>query len=827
MIRFYRSNILRIGYDRIDTVITQNFFLDHINDIVCVTGSVDEYVGIITYYSFLHSKDIYESIKKDFLVLDQKIWSNGRNYFKEHGEENFIPVLDKDHQLVFFAWQDIEANREIRMLQEMCQQKEILNFRDLYPNYTGVIIHDCNELAWFMMEYLKKAGLWVSVDGDIWEKLGVTNDFDFQVKDSYEIWAEGVCQKNQNWKRIRMRSVSAEFECVDEIYEANIKAGKISDTDGNYLDLIKRLKKEKYIVIRGTGTLAHDAYNWMLVNGIDIGAFQSDKKNENRKYLFGKPILKRKQIDKIMDAVIIECSFKHSAWGVGNVDDYSYEGYERNKRYFLLKDYIEVPENSISEILKNKKLILMGELLLCNRLYKWWRQKNYLNQIEYWNLLEDEEIQNEELVMPLSCNDRLVKEETIYLLIAPQSASKEVMKKTAAEKYNKYIEKLGERGIDDYTDYFSDLLKFIHLELEKDKYQKKELRPAGILLGAIPAYSGNVLLKQCLAGHPQIVMIEGGKYWNKGVFLDMALYSFCVRLAEEKSCNILNSFWKIYEQEVGLESVSCDFPNKEEFERYINNFLCQYNSFTSQELFVMFLLAYEVMYGKKINNIGNVVLYWEPHHWERKYVREWAFWLNSEQIKGYTISIARNRYIRAGSAIRFQTELNWQLIYNCMFCDEEIKYKEFENWEQCTIKFEELKCNPKVILTQICEWLGISWSDTLMETTFHGKEVYFGNITGFDVKPAYNLYEEYFSDFDRLRIAMVAGSYQKKFGYPYTKTTEFSRRELQEMYLKEYHWEKTLKLYAGNEDENMWHMQNYIRHLLWLQRYVETIANNK
>ena len=261
------------------------------------------------------------------------------------------------------------------MLRELEECREALSFRDLYPDYTGVMIYGCNELAWYMMKYLIKIGIVVNVDGELWEELGTWEKYEIPTLQNYDIWAEGVHQKSGDWKQERLRSASVEFECVDKIYEANTKAGKITDADGNVEDLLERLRKEKQVVIRGTGTKAQDAYDWLFSQGIDICAFQSGKVSETRKSLFGKPILPQTEItERFKSAVIIECGSKHSAWGFKDVDMYDYEGYERNRRYLLLRDYVEVPENNLKHIFTGKNLVFVGDVRLCNRMYRWLKQ---------------------------------------------------------------------------------------------------------------------------------------------------------------------------------------------------------------------------------------------------------------------------------------------------------------------------------------------------------------------------------------------------------------------------------------------------------------------
>ena len=60
-----------------------------------------------------------------------------------------FPVIDKNWNMICFAYQDDEADREIRMLDELKEHKNALGFGDIYSKYSYVTIHECNELAYF------------------------------------------------------------------------------------------------------------------------------------------------------------------------------------------------------------------------------------------------------------------------------------------------------------------------------------------------------------------------------------------------------------------------------------------------------------------------------------------------------------------------------------------------------------------------------------------------------------------------------------------------------------------------------------------------------
>ena len=758
-------------------------------------------------------------IQREHVILNETIWHRARDFFKRSKGENLLPVLDKEFRLLCFAWQDEEANRELRMLRELETNRNALSFCDLFPDYKAVTIHGCNELAWCFAEYLIRAGVAVNVEGEIWQVLGKQNKCAVPVCQNYEIWAEGVHRKSGNWKEERLRSVSVEFECIDQIYESNIKAEIIKDADSGLGGLLRRLRKEREIVVRGTGTKAQDAYDWLLMNGIEINAFQSDQPQKGRKSLFGKPILKKTEVrERFREAVTIECGTKHSAWGFGDVDIYDYEGYERNKRYFLLRDYIEVPQNNLRHILGGRSLILIGDFRLCNRFYRWWiRQGGEAEEIGYWDILEQNSEEIDQLQIP-EISGKGQTESRIYVLVGVKHSSNIGITKEAAEQFGLYIDKLMKLGVNDYTDYFSDMEKAIYLDTEVIKYAKNDLRPAGILVGAIPAHCGNVLFRQSLAGHPQIIMIEEYGFFNND------LYSICIRLAEERSDNILSYFWEIIHEALTEDVIIFCFPDGERFDHEMSRMLRMFDNLTSQELFVMFHLAYAVMHGRKVD-LNNTIIYWEPHMWDHRLVREFAHWLSDKSVKGFTVRLVRNRYILAGSCIKdLVSKSEWKtgaVMFGGIYLDNG---KEYENWSECTIKFEDLKCNPEEILTTLCKWLGISFCKTLMETTFHGETAYYeGIVTGFDVKPAYNLYEEFFSGFDRMRICIAAASYQKFYGYPYVSCTDFSRRELQEMFLKDFRWEMLPDADRGKDEESIWNMQKRIRHLCWLERFAEVM----
>ncbi len=92
------------------------------------------YVGIFTYRSLLSAINMNSAIQSDYVILNQDIWRNTRKHFERKDEADFLlPVLGEEDQLVCFAYMDCDANREIRMLRELIDHPEAMQFTELYP----------------------------------------------------------------------------------------------------------------------------------------------------------------------------------------------------------------------------------------------------------------------------------------------------------------------------------------------------------------------------------------------------------------------------------------------------------------------------------------------------------------------------------------------------------------------------------------------------------------------------------------------------------------------------------------------------------------------
>ncbi|MDE7205424.1 MAG: hypothetical protein K2O91_26775, partial [Lachnospiraceae bacterium] len=105
--------------------------------------------------------------------------------------------------------------------------------------------------------------------------------------------------------------------------------------------------------------------------------------------------------------------------------------------------------------------------------------------------------------------------------------------------------------------------------------------------------------------HPSVMMIHYDK-------LNEDIFWLCVYLSMEKAEDILTLFWTIMDKNA--------LDNPAAFSEKFSSLLVCGNKYTSQELFIMFYIAYMYMYGKDITetDIKDMVIYWGHILWNVK-----------------------------------------------------------------------------------------------------------------------------------------------------------------------------------------------------------------
>ena len=819
MIRFCDREVASVEYNSISRQELLHYFLKgHLEEIVCIYDEYG-YMGYTTYHTLLHSISLEAAVIRDVLVLDESIWTEAKKLFLSHksriNKHPLLPVVDWEGNLVSFAYEDGDANRELRQIRQLQGNPNGTQFADMYPDCDCVVIYGFNELAYFFACYLREQGISVRVEDAMWEGFMASDDVQVPEYRCMKIYAEGTWEKPADWEENLLRTVSVEFECIDKTYEENIRRGYVRDAAGSCEDMLQRLKSAEAVAVLGTDIDAQNCYDFLLQKGIKAECFVIWGDNVFERKLFGRPVYSVAEVvAKYGSSIMItDNHHENSAWGMGGTDYFEYLGYRRNEGYILLRDYTKVPGNSLRTALKEQKIAMIGDAFLCERLLKYFKENDIICPDDVKYIILPGEKMPDKCVLD-AADEREICPETLWLIVMPEDHGLKLFSKMKQKKEN-IVDFLKHNEFINYTDYFSFTRAFINIEKdEKNKYPKGTWRPGKIAVGAIEPHQGNVFFSQLLDGHPSVMLMHMSN-------LASFLFWFCMQMGGREADDIIPLFLHLYDCAFGTEELKqeriCKFIESGEVYKLLKGG----ERYTSQQLFVIF---HAVLYGKSAGDVGSMVIYWEPHNIPRDLVEMYVQWLGAEGVSCHVVNVTRNICMAKGSSMKWiLNSAPSRVCYQSAIRFMDIKKEEYEGSKRLVIRFEDLKCRPREELDRICREWEIPWSDSLMETTMYGERSTFYNyrtmVRDFDLGPVYNQYEEFFSEFDRFRITLICAPWQKKYGYPFVNMTFFSRKDMQEMFLKDFRFKDKIDLNKefGNEKGKLHYfidMQETIRQSL-------------
>ena len=363
-------------------------------------------------------------------------------------------------------------------------------------------------------------------------------------------------------------------------------------------------------------------------HGIDIWCFLEEKTDGRVRYipkiLLDKPV---STVCNVMnfgkDVVFISVHGENSALGTEDVDFYDYYGYRRNKQFFLLNDYIDIAYSNLVHVLCGKKIFLAGDKMLCSILTEYLETVEEGNvsvqyiEIAQWNV-QDNNNQN-------------------LFVVCPWNGVADIKRTPELWKFREQLRRITDIS---YSKYFSRRGAFVfidaYLNKHREKYAQGRLIPQGILLGAVPGVSGNVLVRGLLDGHPNILQIL---YDNRYYDFSNNLFWYCICMA-----------WKQNKKEGTVDELSTLLPDYESFEDTIGEMQALNGEITSQEIFLMYHKAY-LEHGKHMDatDMSQKLIYWEPHNTPKTEMSLLARWLDSGKVGGYILATRRNNIVWYGS----------------------------------------------------------------------------------------------------------------------------------------------------------------------------------
>lgn len=195
-------------------------------------------------------------------------------------------------------------------------------------------------------------------------------------------------------------------------------------------------------------------------------------------------------------------------------------------------------------------------------------------------------------------------------------------------------------------------------------------------------------------------------------------------------------------------------------------------------------ISYSESYGRKIDKKIDDYFILYPHHTsDPKYAKElikdfknvYFLYIFREPIQtlGSSIKLVSTRW---GGFVNRKTtaEYGFNMFLDDKYVANKKKYKIFayskiNNLPCIGIRLEDLVKNPKNILSKVCNWLKIEWSDELLLSTYNGKLWWnrpeSPQVSGFSNVPLKNKHKDIFSKLDITRLNFLLSKLKSEIGY--------------------------------------------------------------
>jgi len=361
-----------------------------------------------------------------------------------------------------------------------------------------------------------------------------------------------------------------------------------------------------------------------------------------------------------------------------------------------------------------------------------------------------------------------------------------------------------------------------------------------IRTNALYAYSGNAFFNMIMDAHPHLLTIGCFGLRAYTVLYEKILKGRSVAEAIERmnhpqnhiERNIIYTNFKgymlIFDENLNLETNSQETKEfNSKFFKCLLNILGKDSVPSSLEWFKGFYLADAKRFDRKCTDRLVPPIFYDCHSVVADYCQNKLYASFDEEL---IITIVRDPLTRIGSYLDREISRSgtqkfkslFAIVYN-LIINSYTKYipknsSLYKKWR--IIRFEDLKLHPNETLTELCKFLHIPKTDSMLTCTTNGEEneEYFGTH-GFDPTPIYKKHDKYFGGLDRYRVEMLhrkdyeAWGYKLKyyegmtytpeeiktlFSLPYSSERAFSGDKELEKKLKDDIVE--LALYAANND---------------------------
>lgn len=362
MIRFADKEVYNIHLGDMTRLQMLLFFLKNDEQrraVIFVYDEYDCYYGMVSYRSVLYNEEIEDCIIKDILTVSEYFFGEARKYFEEHsmhGEENVIPVADKNGAIEGFCWDDNQTTYKLinEILDEMEKYDSIpVEFKEYSNGCELVCIMACNEWAYRLYWIFKSHGVEVSVLGEQWKW------FDIPILDKYNDYPEYSKFYVYPEKRDAIKKISQSvYNTMSFLYKWACR-----NTKALYTDLFNCFKEDKINIFTSIAPSKVEEYSdteklW-LAEKIDMAYFYFHNDSYANKHEIIKKYFGTKLYDLIMSGQLDEKKSWKCTWDYAESKGYEVrESCQKNTLYVIgpcivsgdLYDF----ENELAKLLNDK-----------------------------------------------------------------------------------------------------------------------------------------------------------------------------------------------------------------------------------------------------------------------------------------------------------------------------------------------------------------------------------------------------------------------------------------------------------------------------------------
>ena len=495
------------------------------------------------------------------------------------------------------------------------------------------------------------------------------------------------------------------------------------------------------------------------------------------------------------------------------------DGYQRNSTYFISHELEyrgllsnALYKNGVIKILSEKTVVLFGDSFLCSLFLQW--AKAYLKNTKIEICPSEKEID--------SYTEKYTAAVWIPLeLLIPEERNEGAM-----------MCMFQEHGICSFSRFFMSYLPYCeqnHL-FEKGSLVRRDTpdmgKESGVVIKKVlflktSSYSGSVFINSVLSKHPQILYLG---YTDWGIHI-WYIVNVAAGICREDLAREIIGWIRKYEGNVEWLG---------QYEKILERYFMKKECFSQKDIFVGIHLAYYELVHKVFPKEGELIIYMDIHY--LMLLRDCMFsWLEGMGFEIVLLEMIRKPYVRLGSIIRYALGENHGKISNSQllsfiapFTGEELETGE-KKYPLIRLRFEDVKLYPEKILGKLCKLLEIEWSDMLLEPD--GEESRYTinreSTVGFDLKPVYRTYDEYFDAFDKFRLDLIFREKNRAYGYSYVEREKYplSLEELGKLFELPFCFERFIS-FRDEDERRRYHkkMRMLAEELLYFEEEKEKYA---